>query len=182
MSISKEEKFLTKRNLMNILKDLDRNLEGLQRKIKLYCVGGTELVFEDLRDSSKDIDFILSRKDFNVISEYKAYLELNKHIRIDLFPEGEMPGYTFSDYAKYGKLEYKFKHLELYYLDRAALVLMKILSSRDRDLVDIGLLLTRVKLSKNKLEKLYSSFKIDKDKKKGFERNFKRFIKSYFGR
>lgn len=181
MSIPKEEKFLTKRDLIGILRGLDRSLDGLQRKIKLYCIGSTELLFDGLRHSTKDVDFILSGQDFKVITGHIANLESKENIRIDLFPEGNMPGYNFSNYIKYSKLlGYRFDYIELYYLDKSVLILMKILSGRDRDLEDVKLLLNKTRLSKGNLEELYSSLKIDRCNKRKFARNFKGFIKNYF--
>jgi hypothetical protein len=55
-----EGKRLRREDMLEILKDLDSSLEGIQRKLHLYCLGGTYLVLSSLRDSSKDVDFLVS--------------------------------------------------------------------------------------------------------------------------
>lgn len=181
----KDTKLLTKRDALNLLNEIDRELKefGLQRKIKLYCIGSTEMLFENLKNSSNDVDFVLSRKDFRVTGSIKEDIESKKHVRIDMFPDGEMPDFTFSDYERYSKpAGYKFDKIDLYYIDRSAVLLTKFLAGRDKDFKDIKILLKHTKLSKEKLEEIFHSLKIDKDKEKKVKDNFKKFIEIYFKR
>lgn len=61
-------KRLDKKGMLHVLRELDTNLTGIQRKLKLYCLGGTVLVLSDLRHSSKDVDFIVSEEDFRALA------------------------------------------------------------------------------------------------------------------
>jgi len=89
--------------MLNILRELDTNLKGIQRKLKLYCLGGTVLVLSDLRHSSKDVDFIVSREDFRALSGHIAEMEWKNKITIDIFPDGLLPKYQYPYYEEHAK-------------------------------------------------------------------------------
>ena len=52
---------IKRQDTLSIIRRIDQDLEGFQRRIKLYCVGGTYLSLTDSERITKDLDFILSR-------------------------------------------------------------------------------------------------------------------------
>lgn len=131
-------KELDKEDMLQVLYELDESLAGISRKIKLYGLGGTFLVLFGIRDISKDLDFIVNRADFRTLSGFVAEIEWKRRVRFDLFPDGLLPGYKYSDYAMNAKkYPLNFNNIELYFLDTVDLVLTKILAGRDDDYADI---------------------------------------------
>jgi len=133
-----EGKKLYRDDMLKLLRDLDAKLEGMQRKVRLYGVGGTVMVLSNIRDASKDVDFIVSFNDFRALSGHIAELERLQQVRIDLFPDGDMPDYKLGEYPLHAqKAPFDFKNLELYYLDKIDFVLTKALAGRFDDVEDV---------------------------------------------
>jgi len=132
---------LDRTGMLNVLRELDDNLDGIQKKVKLYCLGGTVLVLSNLRHSSKDVDFIVNRDDFRTLSGHIAEMEWKSKITIDIFPDGMLPKYKYPYYKRHAKKQnFPFKNIDIYYLDTIDLVLTKAIAGRDTDLKDISML------------------------------------------
>ncbi len=175
-------KELNKADMLQILQELDDSLDGVQKKIKLYGLGGTFLVLSEIRKVSKDVDFIVSREDFRTLSGHVAEIEWKKHVRFDLFPDGLLPGYKYPGYANHAKRSLlNFKNIELYFLDTVDLVLTKVLAGRDDDYRD----LKRMAISKDIVpeEELLQRFEqVRLAPKEADELNakFERFISGFY--
>jgi len=177
-----EGRELRKRDVIAVLEKLDSSLEGIQRKIKLYCLGGTMLMLSDLRDTSKDVDFIASRQDFRAISGTVAEIERQEGVRIDVFPDGMLPDYDYKDYDIYArKSPLYFKNIEIYNLDTADLILTKVLAGRAVDYSDIKLLVqSSHEVPKEVLVKRYEKIKPAPDKKEILKSRFEKFISEFY--
>lgn len=56
-----------KQELENLLHEVGRNIE---KSLKIYMIGGCALSFKGLKESTKDIDIIVtSQEDFNVFDK-----------------------------------------------------------------------------------------------------------------
>jgi len=177
-----EGKELTKKDVLGVLEQIDNSLEGIQRKIKLYCLGGTMLTLSDLRRLSKDMDFIASRQDVRAISGTIAEIERTSQVRFDIFPDGALPDYNYRDYALHAKkAPLYFKNIELYYLDTADIVLTKALAARAVDYADINLVApSPSEIPKEKLIERYEKIKPDSDKKEILKNRFEKFIAEFY--
>ncbi|MBN1644543.1 hypothetical protein JW851_00685 [Candidatus Woesearchaeota archaeon] len=173
---------LTKKSILHMLRDLDMCLEGIQKKVKLYGLGGTVLVLSDLRHSSKDVDFITSREDFRTLSGHITEIEWKKKIQFDIFPDGSLPKYRYSDYNIHAKkAPFEFKNIELFYLDTIDLVLTKALASRDTDIKDIELLApSKNRVPKEELIRRFKNIKPAPKEANELKNNFNKFINEYY--
>ena len=183
MQQPQEDSRIDKKKVLSVLDKLDKNLRGIQRKIKIYCIGGTALTFSNIRNNSKDIDFIVSREDFRALSGHVADIEYKEKIRIDIFLDGELPDYQYKGYTKNSRpLNIHFENLELYVLDEIDLLLTKILSGRPEDLLDIKKMgVSKEILRKDKLIQRYQEIKIDQEKEGIIRKKFEDFIKKFYG-
>jgi hypothetical protein len=177
-----EGKELRKRDILAILEKLDNSLNGIQRKIRLYCLGGTTLMLSDLRDMSKDVDFISSRQDFRAMSGSIAEIERREGIRFDIFPDGILPDYDLKDYELHAKkAQLNFKNIEVYHLDTADIVLTKALAGRAEDYEDIKLLVQSPhEVPKEVLVKRYEKIKPAPDKKEILKSRFEKFVSEFY--
>ena len=175
---------LDRQAILSIIRKLDHDLAGTQKKVKLYCVGGTYLVLTRIRDSSKDIDFIISRQDFRTLSGHILEIETKDKVRFDLFPEGELPGFAFKNYD-FGsqKMPFSFDHIEIYEMDLASFILTKVLAGRAEDYEDIEKLVPdRASLPKEKLIAKFKELQFTKGKKSILEKKLKAFLKEFYGK
>ncbi|MBW2990122.1 hypothetical protein KY348_00280 [Candidatus Woesearchaeota archaeon] len=177
-----QDKELTKENVLSILREIDSDLEGLQRKLRLYCLGGTQLALIDLRTVSKDIDFIVSHNDWMMLSGPVARIENKKEIRFDVFPGGELPNYTYQSYTFHAKkLPFYFNNLEIYSIDDADFVLTKALSGRGIDYEDIDTLLSGgIEIPKEVLVERFKGVKPMKGKEREIKDKFEKFLNEFY--
>ena len=175
-------KRLDRKAMLGILRELDDNLIGIPRKINLYCLGGTVLVLSDLRHSSKDVDFILSREDFRTLSEHIAEIEWKKKVTIDIFPDGLLPKYQYPNYKKHAKkMNFSFENIEIYYLDTVDLVLTKALAGRDTDIKDIHLLApSKEVIPKDELIQRFNNIIPATNKTEELKNKFDLFISEFY--
>jgi hypothetical protein len=161
---------------------MDRELEGLPRSIKLYCVGGTYLSLSDVKSASKDLAFILSRRDFRTISGIASEIEIKERVRLDLFPDGEMTGYRLNGYeANAQRLPLSFEHIEVYRPDLVDFVLTKAIAGRAEDYEDIFRLVKDTRqVSRSKLLKRFKELQLEPGEKARIERNLQSFLKIFF--
>ncbi|MBW2968978.1 hypothetical protein KY314_02580, partial [Candidatus Woesearchaeota archaeon] len=136
-----KDNIIDKKKTLSLLRDIDSCLEGIQRKIKLYCVGGTLLVLSDIKFFSNDVDFIASYEDYRTISSHTAEIEWKNKIRFDVFSDGAMPNYAYPYYYEHAtKAPFIFDNINLYYLDEVDLILTKAIAGRPKDYEDILLI------------------------------------------
>lgn len=184
MSPHRESRELDKGELFRVLSIIDRGLEGMQRKIKLYSVGGTTLLFYNLK-TSKDLDFIVSGRDFKALSLSGVLgdLEFREGVRIDLFPDGEMPGYKYDKYFINAiKINTKYNNLEIYKLDDTDYLLTKALAGRVQDYKDIERIgITKKSVPKDELLSRFGQIKPTKEKEGELKKRFNRFVRELYG-
>ncbi|HIH17612.1 MAG TPA: hypothetical protein HA282_04895 [Nanoarchaeota archaeon] len=68
-----------------------------EKDVTLYALGGTALTLLDLKGESKDIDFIINKEDWVLISEVLTNISDEYSVRIDRFFNGWMVGYWLPD-------------------------------------------------------------------------------------
>ena len=78
---------ITKKDLLKWLEDIDVKLKN---RITLTAVGGTAMTLLNLKESTIDVDFDISRENFN---EFKKLTSNSKKFRVDIF----VNGYIFSE-------------------------------------------------------------------------------------
>lgn len=174
---------ISSKELLSILYEIDKELIdlGVQRKLDLYCVGGTKLMLQEKKNSFKDIDFILSRRDSVTLGNIFENIQRQRNIIIDKFQDGQMPGYNIPDYKNRSiELDYKFNKLRVFYLDNLTFVVTKAIAGRQRDLEEAYNFLSKESISESTLRKRFSEFRLDSDKEEEIIQRFESFIKGYF--
>ena len=178
-----ERQRLDKRKTLEILAWLDDKLEGdgHQEKYKLYCMGGTKMILSDLRQSSEDLDFLMSQDTFRVLSTYIAELDWKQKIRFDAFPEGDLPGYKYGGYREHvRKAPYHFKRLELYFIDDVDFLITKALAGRPKDIDDISRILSKRKIPKEDLIKRFEMIRFKPENEKELREKFNMFLSKLY--
>jgi len=172
-------------NFLQLLADLDKEIE-------LFAIGGTAMVLKNIKESTKDIDFLTTldykeiKKLFTLAglkeeSSLKAcniwYLE---DIRIDIFYDEFILGTPLPDDWKELSEHIKdISKLKLYILNWYDIIITKIARSEIRDIEDIIEIIKTQKIDFDKLKKRYyelapTSLISDYDIKfKHLERKFK---------
>lgn len=86
---------IDKEKLLEIISKVYELSEG--NDVTLYAVGGTALTLLNLKDASKDIDFIFNHKNWDFVGEILDGLSKEYSVRIDRFFNGWMVGYWLPD-------------------------------------------------------------------------------------
>ena len=170
-----QKEYLCKEDIFRTLNYINSELIdiGVQRKFDLYSLGGTKLMLEDIKLTSKDMDFVVSREDDRSLSEIVAKVKQEKGIIIDLFKDGIISEYRIPDYQQMAKrVNYYFSRLNLYSLGDLDLVLTKIIAGRDRDFYEVINFLKDKKISKDSLRKRFSEFTLNKNSKEEIIQKF----------
>ena len=76
---------IAKKDLLNWLKKIDGKLK---KNITLIAVGGTAMTLLNFKESTIDVDFDVSRDDYNLFKN-----AIDKTFRVDIFVDG----YIFSE-------------------------------------------------------------------------------------
>ena len=119
--------FLSKKDILKKLKELDKNSQGVSPKVDVLIVGGSALALFGERRLTADIDYIGSL-DY-LPKEYLKSLGLSNNVK------------TF--FALYGTDEYSaielsgFENLKVRVLSYEDLAVMKLFSTRTKDLDDL---------------------------------------------
>lgn len=119
--------FLSKKDILEKLKELDKNSQGVSPKVDVLIVGGSALALFGERRLTADIDYIGSL-DY-LPKEYLKSLGLSNNVK------------TF--FALYGTDEYSaielsgFENLKVRVLSYEDLAVMKLFSTRTKDLDDL---------------------------------------------
>ena len=127
---------IDKVKLLEIISKVYERSEG--KDITLYAIGGTALTLLDLKDASKDIDFIINRGDWDFVGEILNELSKEYSIRIDRFFNGWMVGYWLPD-------DFREKSLDLTIINNLKiespylidLLITKLIANRLQDRKDI---------------------------------------------
>ena len=181
MSGQEGTKRLTRKAMLSMLSKLDEKLEGFQRKIRFYCLGGTIIVLDQKRHSSKDVDFIVSRQDYTAISGMLKELERSEKVPIDIFQDGIIGYYTLPNYVNRSKLlPYAFKHIELYALNKIDLLLTKAIAGREHDLDDMARIATPKDVPREVLEKRYNEIIPEEEKKEQLRAMFDKSLAQFY--
>ncbi|MBU0980004.1 MAG: hypothetical protein KJ709_04330 [Nanoarchaeota archaeon] len=123
---------ITKDNLLDWLKEVDRRLE---RRLMLIAVGGTAMTLLGLKPSTVDVDFCLSSDDAIVFER----LTKGSRFKVDIFKDG----FIFSeqlpeDYAdKSAEVKTGLKWIDLRTLSLYDIIITKAARYNERDEEDI---------------------------------------------
>ena len=155
------------------LEDLNNFLNliaGLNEPLELFAIGGTAMVLKNIKESTKDIDFLTAEKYEKIKGMFKlAGLKEESSskacniwrlniIRIDIFYDGLIMGIPFPDDWKI--LSEKIKEIgkiKLYILNWYDLIITKISRAETRDIDDCIAIINHQKLDFNFLKKRYYS-------------------------
>src|SRR3989344_2446185 len=150
-------------NFLNLIAALNESLE-------LFAIGGTAMVLKNIKESTKDIDFLTTEKYEKInrmfklagLKEESSDIVCNiwrlDSLRIDIFYDGFIMGIPFPEDWK--KLSEKIKEIgkiRLYILNWYDLIITKISRSEKRDIEDIIAIINSQKLNFNFLKERYYS-------------------------
>lgn len=175
---------LGKEELLEFFYELDKRLQlmNYSRKLSLYVVGGSWLSLLMPYRFTKDIDFIISQRDFIAMSSTIAEIQQKAQFQIDVFPDGELPGYSYKEFSHFAeKVPLQYKSLNIFHVDRTAFVLLKVLAGRDKDHHDIDKVIERE--GKPQLEELLARFntlKFSVSREQEFKNKFSTFLSSHY--
>ena len=140
---------IPKTQLIELLEEFDKDLDG---EIRLIAVGGTAMTLLNLKTSTIDIDFDLSKSDYSVFD--KTQKRIPHGFRIDLFEGGliftqQLP----PDYVeKAVQMPYSFKKIKLLALAPLDIVVTKIGRLNERDRQDIKSCIEKKGVTKEQIE------------------------------
>jgi len=150
-------------DFLNLIADLNEPLE-------LFAIGGTATVLKNIKESTKDIDFLTDESyekikklfDLAGLKEESSNKMCNiwrlGSIRIDIFYDGFIMGIPFPDDWKEKSEKIKeIGKIKLYILNWYDLIITKISRSEKRDIDDSIAIITSQKLDFEFLRKRYFS-------------------------
>ena len=160
------------KNLVNAsLKDLESFLQliaDLDKQMELFAMGGTAMVLKNIKEATKDIDF-LTTSDYDSINELFRLAGLEEkdssklcniwHLsnkRIDIFYDEFVMGITLpDDWREMSEHIRNIGKLRLYILNWYDIIITKIARSEPRDIDDILVILKTQKIDFKVLKKRY---------------------------
>jgi hypothetical protein len=150
-------------SFLNVLADLNEPLE-------LFAIGGTAMVLKNIKESTKDIDFLTAEKYEKIkrlfelagLKEESASKACNiwglGNIRIDIFYEGFIVGISFpKDWTSLSEKIKEIGKVNLYILNWYDLIITKISRAEKRDIEDIIAILKSQDIDFDFLKKRYYS-------------------------
>lgn len=167
-------------SMIDFLKNIDNHLK---EKMVLIAVGGTAILLMKLKESTKDIDFCIERKN---LKDFEDAAKRNKNLfKIDLFADG----YIFclqlpDDYIKMSRpFKSNLTNIELKLLHPIDIIITKTARLNERDKEDISALIRKKKIKKQKLINRFNKIKqsypaSDKILKYNFNWMLREFFKS----
>jgi len=154
--VKKAEEYGVKTWKASSRESLEKLFEEIDSKLKescrVYVTGGANMVLKGLKISTKDIDVLVSRKDFEKLLKALRLLGFScehnicerEELRIDVFKERILSGYRLSKRMKQrAELFWRGKNLEVYLLSLEDVFLFKSYAGRDVDVDDCRLLATQ---------------------------------------
>ena len=153
------------------LKDLENFLQliaDLDEEIELFAIGGTAMILKNIKEATKDIDF-LTTAPYKKIKELFTLAGLNEKdpsklcniwyldkIRIDIFHDEFIMGFTLpDDWKKSSHSLRDIGKLKIYILNWYDLIITKIARSESRDIEDILAIIEAEKIDFKKLKERY---------------------------
>lgn len=150
-------------NFLNLIADLNEPLE-------LFAIGGTAMVLKNIKESTKDIDF-LTTASYEKIKNFFSLAGLKEessskacniwrleNTRIDIFYDGFIMGIPFpKDWKEKSEKIKEIGKIKLYILNWYDLIITKISRSEKRDIGDIIKIVKNQKLDFKLLKKRYYS-------------------------
>ena len=169
---------ITKKDLLDWLEEIDKNLK---EEMILTAVGGTAMTLLNLKESTIDVDFDVSKNDFD---KFKKLASKFKKFRVDIFVDG----YIFSeqlpkDYVLMAEEfnNIKFKNINLKTLHPMDIIITKAARYNARDDEDIETLIKKIKIN---VDGLIKRFEMVKGSYAGsesiFKDNFEVILRRYF--
>lgn len=154
------------------LKDLENFLQliaDLNVEIELFAIGGTAMVLRNIKESTKDIDFLTTANyDFlsnafrlaglkeNDKSQLCNKWYLNDETRIDIFYSEHIVGVTLpEDWKNLSEHIRNIGKLKLFILNWYDIIITKIARSEKRDIDDILKIIKTQNINFNKLKRRY---------------------------
>jgi hypothetical protein len=149
-------------------------LSDADEELCLYALGGTALVIENLKQATKDIDFMTDQK-HNILKKIFSSVGLKEkdsspglniwymdNIRIDIMYEG----YIFcanlpDDWKEKSAFVKKVGKIKLYRLDWLDIICSKTLRLTDADIYDIKQIFKKEKIDIKKLKKRYDEIVLE---------------------
>ena len=133
--------------------DLDLFLQllaDLNKEIELFALGGTAMILANIKESTKDIDFLTTQnyEQFRKLLQLAGLKEKNttqlcnswylNNIRIDFFYNEFILGYSLPDDWKHLSIQLKsIGKIKLYILNWYDIIITKLARSEERDIIDI---------------------------------------------
>ena len=160
------------KNIINTgLKDLESFLQliaDLDKEIKLFAMGGTAMLLKNIKEATKDIDF-LTTSDYETINELFRLAGLEEkdssklcniwylgNKRIDIFYDEFIMGITLpDDWKEMSEHIRDIGKLRLYILNWYDIVITKIARSEPRDIDDILMIFKARNIDFKVLKKRY---------------------------
>ena len=160
------------KNLVNTgLKDLESFLQliaDLDKEIELFAMGGTAMVLKNIKEATKDIDF-LTTSDYDSINKLFRLAGLEEkdssklcniwHLsnkRIDIFYDEFIMGVTLpDDWKRLSEHIRNIGKLKLYILDWYDIIITKIARSEPRDIDDALAIIKTQKIDLKVLKNRY---------------------------
>lgn len=146
---------------LQLIADLNINIE-------FFAIGGTAMVLKNIKEATKDIDFLttLTYKDIKKLFILAGLKEKSSsklcniwylgNIRIDIFYESFILGTSLpEDWKQISEHIRDIGKLKLYILNWYDIIITKIARSESRDIEDIIKIIKTQKISFNKLKKRY---------------------------
>jgi len=154
------------RELINFL----QLLADLNEEIELFAIGGTAMILSNIKEATKDIDFITTA-DYAKIKKLFSLAGLKErsdskicniwyfgNTRIDIFYGGFILGTQLSeDWEKLSQHIQTIGKLKLYILNWYDIIITKIARSEKRDIEDILEIIKKQKIDFKKLKEKYYS-------------------------
>ena len=108
-------------------------------------------------------------------------MELKDRIRIDLFPDGEMPGFILPDYDARSVRVKSFEHIDVYRIDLITFVLTKAIAGRREDYRDIEKIVReKSSVPREKLIEMFQQLRLSKEKEDEIKKKFWAFVDEFY--
>ncbi|MEK6850152.1 MAG: nucleotidyltransferase [Nanoarchaeota archaeon] len=150
-------------DFLNLIADVNEPLE-------LFAIGGTAMLLKNIKESTKDIDFLTTEK-YEKVKKILSLAGLKEEssdkicniwrldrLRIDFFYDGFIMGIPFpDDWKKLSEKIAEIGKIKLYILNWYDLIITKISRSEERDIEDIIEIIKSQKVDFNFLKNRYYS-------------------------
>lgn len=168
-----DKRNISTNELLELLREIDGRMQTYIKKPRLYACGGTLMMLKGLRDTSKDLDFLLSSEDNLAFSGVMRLTEMQKDVRIDLFPDGRLLSYRFERYWEGAtRLSCGARRYEVFGVDRPTFLVMKLVAGRAHDLQDLHAYCPPGTVRREYALRRYADIVPEPAHKEGLDRNF----------